>query len=66
MLVIARKRGLIANVPEIEWLKVPAQEFDFLDDEETKRLLAAVDVQPPHAGPGRHPVHKQRPPKRRR
>jgi hypothetical protein len=31
MLVIARKRGLIATVPEIDWLKVPPDEFDFLD-----------------------------------
>jgi len=29
MLVIARKRGLIAMVPEIDWLEVPPQEFDF-------------------------------------
>jgi integrase len=43
MLVIARKRGLIAMVPEIDWLKVPPQEFDFLDFEEANRLLAAVD-----------------------
>jgi integrase len=43
MLVIARKRGLIATVPELDWLKVPPQEFDFLDFEEAKRLLAAVD-----------------------
>jgi integrase len=43
MLVIARKRELIAVVPEIDWLKVPAQEFDFLDFEEANRLLAAVD-----------------------
>ena len=43
MLVIARKRGLSAVVPEIDWLKVPAQEFDFLDFEEAKRLLAALD-----------------------
>lgn len=43
MLVIARKRGLIATVPEIDWLKVPPDEFDFLDFEEADRLLAAVD-----------------------
>jgi len=43
MLVIARKRGLIATVPEIDWLKVQAQEFDFLDFEESNRLLKAVD-----------------------
>jgi integrase len=45
MLVIARKRGLIGVVPEIDWLKVPPQEFDFLDFEETKRLLAKVDAE---------------------
>ena len=43
MLVIARKRGLIAAVPEVDWLKVPAQEFDFLDFEEANRLLGKVD-----------------------
>jgi len=43
MLVIAPKRGLIAVVPEIDWLKVPAQEFDFVGFEEANRLLAAVD-----------------------
>jgi hypothetical protein len=45
MLVTARKRGLIATVPEIDWLKVPPQEFDFLDFEEADRLLAAVDAE---------------------
>jgi len=43
MLVIARKRGLIEAVPEVDWLKVPPQEFDFLDFEEAKRLLGKVD-----------------------
>jgi integrase len=43
MLVIARKRGLIAAVPEIDWLKIPPEEFDFLDFDEADRLLAAVD-----------------------
>lgn len=43
MLVVARKRGLIETVPEIDWLKVPVQEFDFLDFAEAQRLLAAVD-----------------------
>lgn len=43
MLVIARKRGLIAAVPEIDWLKVTAQEFAFLDFEESNRLLKAMD-----------------------
>jgi integrase len=45
MLVIARKRGLITTVPEIDWLRVPPQEFDFLDFEEADRLLAAVDAE---------------------
>lgn len=43
MLVIARKRGLIEMVPDVDWLKVPPQEFDFLDFEEAKRLLGKVD-----------------------
>jgi integrase len=32
-------------VPEIDWLKVPPEEFDFLDFEEADRLLAAVDAE---------------------
>ena len=42
-LVVARKRGLIEAVPEIEWLKSPKPEFDFLDFEEADRLVAAAD-----------------------
>jgi integrase len=42
MLEIARKRELIAVVPEMEWLKVPASEFDFLTVEEAERLVAAA------------------------
>jgi hypothetical protein len=38
MLVVARKRGLIENVPEVSWLKSEKPEFDFLDFEEAKRL----------------------------
>jgi integrase len=43
LLVIARKRGLIAVVPEVEWLKAPKPEFDFLDFEEAKRIVAAAN-----------------------
>jgi integrase len=43
LLVVAKKRGLIAAVPEIEWLKVPRPDFDFLSFEEATRLLQAVD-----------------------
>jgi len=43
LLVVAKKRGLIQAVPEIEWLKAPDPEFDFLDFEEAERLLAAAD-----------------------
>jgi Phage integrase family/Phage integrase, N-terminal SAM-like domain len=42
MLVVARKRGLIENVPDIEWLKRDQVEFDFLDFNEAERLLAAA------------------------
>jgi integrase len=41
MLVVARKRGLIEHVPEIEWLKNEKPEFDFLDFAEAKRLVVA-------------------------
>lgn len=43
MLVIAKKRGLIVAVPEIEWLKAPRPEFDFLNFDEADRLLAGAD-----------------------
>ena len=43
MLEVARKRGLIETVPEIEWLKAPKPAFDFLTFEEAERLLAAAD-----------------------
>ncbi len=43
MLVIARKRGLIAAVPEVEWLKTERGDFDFLDFEEADRLVAGAD-----------------------
>lgn len=43
MLVVARKRGLIEVVPEVEWLKVAKPEFDFLTFEEAEQLLQAAD-----------------------
>ena len=43
MLVVARKRGLIDRVPEVEWLKAERPEFDFLDFEEADRLVAAAE-----------------------
>lgn len=42
MLSIARKRGLIATVPEFEWFRVAAPEFDFLTFAEADRLVAAA------------------------
>ena len=42
ILVNARKRKLIAAVPEIEWVKVGEQEFDFFDFPEAERLVAAA------------------------
>jgi integrase len=43
MLSIARKRGLIAAVPEVEWLRPPKPDFDFLTFEESQRLLDAAE-----------------------
>jgi integrase len=43
MLGVAKKRGLIAMMPEIDWIKVPPSEFDFLDFDEADRLIAAAE-----------------------
>jgi integrase len=43
MLVVARKRGLIDVVPDVEWLKNEKPEFDFLDFDEALRLLAKAE-----------------------
>ena len=43
LVVVAKKRGLIQAVPEIEWLKAPDPEFDFLDFKEAERLLGAAE-----------------------
>ncbi len=40
LLEIARKRELIAGVPDMEWLKAPKPEFDFLTCDEAERLVA--------------------------
>jgi integrase len=39
LLAVAKKRGLITTVPEVEWLRLPAPEFDFLDFEEGGRII---------------------------
>src|SRR5262245_59529912 len=43
MLMVAKKRGLIESVPEVEWLRAPKPEFDFLSFEEAHRMVAAAD-----------------------
>jgi integrase len=43
LLVVAKKRGLIESVPEVEWLRVERPDFDFLDFEEAERLLDAAE-----------------------
>jgi excisionase family DNA binding protein len=45
MLVVARKRELIARVPDFEWMRTRPPEFDFLDFDEAKRLLKAASGQ---------------------
>lgn len=42
MLSIAKKRGLIAAVPEIEWFREPPPEFDFFTFDEADRVIAAA------------------------
>jgi integrase len=43
MLSIARKRGLIATVPEVEWYRPPPPDFDFFSFEEAHRLVAGAE-----------------------
>jgi integrase len=43
MLVVAKKRGLIDAVPEVEWLRPEKPDFDFFDFEEAERLVAGAD-----------------------
>lgn len=42
ILVNARKRKVIAVVPDVEWLAVADQAFDFLDFDEGERLIAGA------------------------
>jgi integrase len=43
LLKAAKKRGLIAAIPEFEWLPQQHPEFDFLTFDEADRMLAAAD-----------------------
>jgi len=43
MLGVAKKRGLITTMPEIEWIKIPPSEFAFLDFDDADRLVAAAE-----------------------
>jgi integrase len=43
LLQVARKRGLVAAVPEITRIKAPLPEWDFLTFEEAERLIAHAD-----------------------
>lgn len=43
LLVLAKKRGHIVAVPEIEWLRLERPDFDFLDFDESDRLADAAD-----------------------
>lgn len=43
LLTVAKRRGLIAELPEFDWRKVPPPDFDFLDFDEADRLVAAAE-----------------------
>lgn len=43
ILIMAKRRKLIAEVPEIEYLKAPESKTDFLSFDEADRLVAAAD-----------------------
>lgn len=43
LFAVAKKRGLIAGIPEFEWLDEPKPPFDFLDFEEADRLIAKAN-----------------------
>jgi integrase len=43
LLVVAHKRGVLASVPEFEWLPVEPADFDFLDFGEAEALIAAAE-----------------------
>lgn len=44
MLVIAKKWGLLDDLPEFQLLRGPKPEFDFLDFDEAERLVRAADT----------------------
>ena len=43
MLDVAKRREIIQSVPDVEWLEVGEQDFDFLTFDEAKALLKASD-----------------------
>lgn len=43
MLGVARKRKLIETMPEIDWIKIPPSEFDFLDFDDADKLIAGAE-----------------------
>jgi integrase len=43
ILVVAKKRGPLDMVKEIEWLRAPKPDFDLLDFDEADRLVNAAD-----------------------
>jgi integrase len=43
MLEVAKKRGFIETVADVEWLDLEEQDFDFLTFDEATRLLKAAD-----------------------
>lgn len=40
---VAQEWGVVEHVPKFVWLKLPKPEFDFLDFEESDRLIAGAD-----------------------
>lgn len=53
LIMLAKKRGHVSAVPEIEWLRNDRPDFDFLDFEEADRLVAGAD----DAGDWRAMIH---------
>jgi integrase len=45
MLYVASKREIIASIPDVEWLDVGEQDFDFLTFDEAKLLVRAADAE---------------------
>jgi len=43
MLGVARKPKLIEAIPEIDWIKLPPSELDFLDFDDAEKLIAAAE-----------------------